>query len=507
MRFLFCFVVVCVALVFAGSYFALRKYVKKVDEKVICSNIYIGNVDVSGLTAGEAKKLLKNHLEKDKALTVVLKAGDGEEKAVLEEFGLSAQNVDTQIKKAVEYGKKGSIWGRYRKMKNLEKEKLVLKETFSLDEKSVKAVLKERVSSYVKGAVDATIEKDAEGFTITPEKDGKKIHAANTIKKVTEYLNHDWDHKGFSVKVSTQKDKPKITEKDLSEIQDELGSFSTDAGGGDRWTNLKRGVDILNGQVLMPGEEISIYNTTSPYDEEHGYVQAGAYENGQVVPAYGGGICQVSTTLYNAVIYAELEIVKRGPHSMLVAYVDPSRDAAIAGDYLDLIFKNTYDSPVMIFGEIDSSNQLRFAIYGKETRPENRTVEFESETLSTEDYGVEYKENSESSLGNMEYTGSPHVGKEAKLWKVVYEDGKEVSRDVFNTSTYSKSDEIIEVGTACDNEEAARLVRSAIETQDEGKINAAIEKAKSMISGSGASADDADQKESGSGDGSTEDGQ
>ena len=68
-------------------------------------------------------------------------------------------------------------------------------------------------------------------------------------------------------------------------------------------------------------------------------MEAGAYENGQVVSDYGGGICQVSTTLYNAVIYAELEVVERSPHSMTVGYVKPSRDAAIAGDYLDFKFK------------------------------------------------------------------------------------------------------------------------------------------------------------------------
>ncbi len=79
---------------------------------------------------------------------------------------------------------------------------------------------------------------------------------------------------------------------------------------------------------------------------------AGSYENGQVVDSFGGGICQVSTTLYNAVLYAELEVVERYPHSMLVAYVDPSRDAAIAGDYLDFVFQNNYETPIFIAGEM-----------------------------------------------------------------------------------------------------------------------------------------------------------
>lgn len=128
------------------------------------------------------------------------------------------------------------------------------------------------------------------------------------------------------MEAKVKEEQPSVTEADLSTIQDELGSFSTDAGGGERWKNLKNGVEKLNGTVVMPGEQISVHDVTAPYDEEHGYVQAGSYENGQVVDTYGGGICQVSTTLYNAVLFSELKVVKRYPHSMLVSYVPPSRD-------------------------------------------------------------------------------------------------------------------------------------------------------------------------------------
>ena len=115
---------------------------------------------------------------------------------------------------------------------------------------------------------------------------------------------------------------------------------------------------------------------------------------------------------------SELEVIERYPHSMLVAYVDPSRDAAIAGDYLDFVFQNSYETPIYLEGEIDDNNQLRFTIYGKETRDPDRTIEFESETLKTEDYGVVYQENSQAALGSMKYSGSPHTGKVAQLWKI-----------------------------------------------------------------------------------------
>ena len=107
-------------------------------------------------------------------------------------------------------------------------------------------------------------------------------------------------------------------------------------------------------------------------------------------------------------------------------------------------------------------------------------MEFESETLTTEDYGVTYKENSDAALGSLNYAGSPHTGKTAQLWKIVYQDGKQVSRDVINNSTYEKSDQIIEIGTKTDNAQAKVLVQNAIATQDKGKIDAAISQARSL---------------------------
>ena len=452
---LFGLVFVCVCIIFAISYGVLYRYVSKFPADKICDNIYIGSVNVSGMTDKEAKEALKKHLEDDRKENVTMK-------------------------KAVSYGKKGRLWVRYRQLRKLSKEKMVLGEEFVLDHKKSKAVIEDRVVPLASHAVDAKIKKDGDGFKITKEKDGQTVDIKASTAKLEKYLNEKWKHKGITIKMTLIKESPSVTKKDLSTIKDELGTFFTDAGGGDRWQNLKTGVDLLNGSVLMPGEQLSVHDRTAPYDEEHGYVPAGSYENGQVVDSFGGGICQVSTTLYNAVLYAELEVVERYPHSMLVAYVDPSRDAAIAGDYLDFVFKNSYDTPIFIAGEIDAANQLRFTIYGKETRTPGRTVEFESETLTTEDYGVTYKENSDAALGSLNYAGSPHTGKTAQLWKIVYQDGKQVSRDVINNSTYEKSDQIIEIGTKTDNAQAKVLVQNAIATQDKGKIDAAISQARSL---------------------------
>lgn len=474
---LFGFILVCILLVWGISYFLLYRFVSKYPQNKICDNIYIGSVNVSGMTKDKAVKELEKHLKKDRETKVTLKVQKKSVEVTLEELGLNYGKVEKVAQKAVDYGKKGSVFSRYSKLRKLKKEKVVFEKNIDIKDKAAKATLKEKAVPLAAHAVDASITIKDSKPTITKAKEGKTVDITKSIEVLEEYLNTKWKHKDFSIKMVMKQEKPKVKEKDLESVTDELGSFSTDAGGGERWKNLKTGAEMLNGTVLMPGEEASVHDLTAPYDEEHGYVPAGSYENGQVVDSYGGGICQVSTTLYNALLYSEVEITKRYPHSMLINYVEPSRDAAIAGDTKDLKFKNNYDTPIYIHGEIDDNNQLTFAIYGKETRQENRKIKLVSETTKTEEYSVTYKTNSEAAIGSMEYAGSPHTGKTARLWKVIYEDGEEVGKEQINDSYYKKSDQIIEVGTKSDNPEASALVKNAVATQDKDKINAAIAQA------------------------------
>lgn len=276
-----------------------------------------------------------------------------------------------------------------------------------------------------------------------------------------------------------------MTRADLESIRDELGSYSTQAGYGDRVKNIRRAAELLNGTLLMPGEELSVEQTLAPYTEENGYVAGSAYENGQVVQNIGGGLCQVSTTLYNAVLYSELEVTERCAHSMIVNYVEPSRDAAIAEGVKDFKFKNNYDTPILIEGYVDSNNKVWFYIYGKDTRAEGHSVEFESETLERTEYSKKYVEDPDSAIGSMEEEGTAINGRTARLWKVVYENGQEVSRDVINNSTYKASEVTVKVGTASGSAEASKLIRTAIQSQNEDKIRVAVSEARTLQSGSG----------------------
>ncbi len=479
-RILFGLILLCLLMIWGISQAVFYRYVSRYPADKICRNIYIGPVDVSGMTEKEAMEALNTHLGEDGKIKAVLGVAGQSAETSLEELGMGFDDVKKIVRKAVDYGKKGSLFSRYRKIKKLSEQKVILDKKMILDKEKAEAVLKEKAVPLAGHAVDATLTRVNGGFEIQEEQEGHTVDVKKSIAAIQEYLNKEWNHEDFRIDMVLKKEEPSVKAADLETITDELGTFSTDAGSGERRKNLETGSGLLNGTVVMPGQEVSAHDLTAPYDEEHGYVRAGAYENGQVVESYGGGICQVTTTLYNALLFAEVEIVKRYPHSMLVSYVDPSRDAAIAGDTKDLRFKNNYDTPIYIAGEIGEDNRLRFTIYGKETRPEGHEVEYESETTATTEYETIYKTDPEAAIGSMNVTGSPHVGKSARLWKTVYENGEQVSRDVINESHYNKSDQVIKVGTKSDDPEASKLVKDAVATQDEGKIRAAIVEAKSL---------------------------
>lgn len=473
-------IVFSILVVVGVVYFVFKSKVTGTAQNEIYQNIYIESVNVSGMKKAEAEQAVEKKTREYQQQNITFQVEEGVVQVPLGELGFAIKDAEQLVEKALDYGKNGSVWSRYFQVRKLDKEKKLFDVKYQIDAEKTKKVLEEKEQPLEKAAANASITRENGAFVITDEVEGKKIDAEASIKIIEEYLNKKWDKKAAALELVVVSDVPKITREQLEPIQDTLGTFTTYCGsGGGRVQNIESGTAHINGAVVMPGEEYSANAAMEPYTTENGFTEAGSYENGKVVQSMGGGICQVSTTLYNAVILAELEVTQRQPHSMLVDYVKPSMDAAIAGDYKDLKFKNNTETPIYIEGYISGGN-LTFTIYGKETRNPNRSIEFVSETLSTTPAGKKFVESGDA-IGTMARSGSGHTGKKARLWKVVYENGQEVSRDVFNNSTYSASPVTVNVGTASDNAEASAIVKAAIASQDEGQINNAIAQAQAKI--------------------------
>lgn len=454
---------------------AKKTAAKSQEQTSIPEHISISGVDVSGQTREQAEAVVTDYIEKYNDVEFDLTVDDKSITAGGEDIGLCAKNDDV-VDQALSYGKKGNLIQRYKASSDLKNGK---EKDFAIsltaDTKTVENFLNEHKDELVNEAVDNTVKLVDGQFEYVEGKPGVDLLVEKSAVAIADYISADWDGKDASIELLVEKDEPKGTKEELSTIKDVLGTFNTNFGTAvdGRTKNINVASEKLNGTVVYPGEVISVAEAIGPTTAENGYFPAGSYENGTTVETYGGGVCQVSTTLYNAVIRAELEVVTRAAHSMVVGYVEPSMDAAIADGAKDFQFKNNQKTPVYIESYTSGGN-LYFTIYGKETRPANRKIEFVSEVTSQTDPQKEYVAVGDQPIGYVETTTKPHIGYTARLWKVVYEDGVEVSRDVFNNSKYNPSKEVISVGIASASPDAQAAVNAAIAAANEAQNGDAL---------------------------------
>ena len=445
------------------------------DAQTIADGVKIGSVDVSGMTGSDAKNAVTEYINSLKAATFTLTgAEDKTVEATAEDMGVTA-DVDSAVEKAQAVGKSGSLIRRYKETQDLKKSDVVIDMKLQVDKQKTANLLYANGDSLNVKAVNMGLKRENGAFTVIDGQDGQEVDYVQSVYAINDFLVDQWDGSNNTIQLVVNDVKPEGSEEELAKVKDVLGTFTTTfpLNSAGRTQNVTRGCESINGSVVYPGEEFSADAAMRPYTEDNGYALAASYSNGTTVESFGGGICQVSTTLYNAVIRAELEVTARFNHSMTVGYVDLSADAAIAGDYKDFKFVNNSDAPIYIEGSC-SGGVLTFTVYGEETRPANRQVSFESETLETINPEVQYNVTSSQPVGYYHVDQSSHTGYKARLWKVVTVDGVEQSREVFNNSTYKASPKIITVGTGGASEEQAAQIQGAVGSNDEAQIQGAI---------------------------------
>lgn len=415
---------------------------------VVPEGLFVGGQAIGGLDTEEAIQKIEDHAAGISGQTVVLDVDGTLLETTVEELGFRWNNPDV-VEKAIEEYETGNIVQRYMKQKDLSRNPVNIPLDMTADGEAVARFVENWCAPLIREAQDASITRENGQFVVTPSQTGLAVDAQATGEAIFSALEGDLSQP-VTVKAAVTVTEPARTTEMLSQIQDVLGTFSTDfsSSGQARSTNLKVGASKINGHVLMPGETLSGYECMQPFTRDNGYAAAAAYENGQVVDSIGGGVCQIATTLYNAALYAEMEITQRQNHSMVVGYVPPSNDAAIAGTYKDIKITNPYDTPIYVEGGT-SGRTLTFTIYGKETRPANRTIKFQSETLSVQDPGEPITHVDPSlAPGARVRVQSSHRGLKSRLWKCVYIDGVETERTLLHTDTYNASKAVYRVGPA-----------------------------------------------------------
>lgn len=318
------------------------------------------------------------------------------------------------------------------------------KETIELSPSDVsedESVMKKIYEDLSKEAKDATLDKE-NNYAIVDSQYGAKYDKEESINK----FNDADEGEKFEVKAKIIL--PEITKEMLEKnlFKDVLGEYSTYVSGTSvRKNNVKLAGEKCNGIILLPGEEFSYNQTVGKRTKAAGFGEAGAYLNGETVQEVGGGICQTSSTIYNAIVLSNLKITERHNHTYISGYVPIGRDATVSWGGPDFKFKNDQKYPIKL--EVFYSNSRIYAkVYG--TNVDGIKVEFTSSRTGTVGYNTKYETDPNLPEGTEQVKQAGSNGGKAVSYRKVYDkNGQLISNKKEANSVYKGHDAIIVKGT------------------------------------------------------------
>lgn len=280
-------------------------------------------------------------------------------------------------------------------------------------------------------------------YVVYPSSNG--LDFAISMEDAKAIISNQQDEYTIPLKITY----PNVTTNQIGNeaFPDLLSQFSTSftSSGYNRSNNIILSSAKLNGLVLMPGEEFSYNQAVGQRTKAAGFRKAGAYSNGKVVQEVGGGICQVSSTLYNAVLYANLEIVERTNHYFNPGYVKAGLDATVSWGGPDFRFKNNRNYPIRIVTDT-SGKKLKVYIYGLKT-DDDCTVVLDPRYISSVPYKTTYQKDPSLATGETRVISSSSNGCKTATYKYVYDkNGTLISSECISRDTYSPHNKVVAVG-------------------------------------------------------------
>ena len=452
----------------------------------IISGVSIKGINVSGMSKEEAKQNIEK-VTKEKLLKTI-KLIDGDYKVDLNPKDIEASfNVDKAVEEAYNIGRDGNIIVNNYKILMAQLFKKDVNLDFTLNEERLLEIitdtslklpgtvvqLKREIYNNIEDLnvgdknlnipteivepdpinlekIRAEIYKEPKDAYVT--KNPTKVHThvngvdfAISMDEAKKIIKEEKDEYVIPLKITLAKK----TIADLGEeaFPDKLSTFTTryDASNYNRSTNIELATKSINGTVIMPGEIFSYNKTIGRTTLEKGYKEGTAYVGGKVVPDVGGGICQVSSTLYNTALLANLEITERSNHLFETSYVSPSRDATVYWGSIDFKFKNTRTYPIKIVGTA-KNGVVKIDLYGIKEKEEYEVV-IDSDVISYIPNETEYKKDPTLENGKKVVEQVGFNGCKSKGYRILKKNGTVISKTLLSTDTYSPKNKIVRVGT------------------------------------------------------------
>ena len=303
--------------------------------------------------------------------------------------------------------------------------------------------LARQVSTEPINAVVSSFDFQTQQFSVTQDVPGRRMEPAAIASALKNALNAR-DYQAV-IRLQSTPILPLVTSTDLRNRFTKLASFSTKTGSNqDRNNNIALAAQAISNKSLMPGETFSFNETTGQRTVEKGYRGAPAIAGGVLIDDVGGGVCQVSSTLFNAAAQAGMSIVDRSPHAWPVSYLDRGLDAAVNWPNLDFKFKNEQQTPVFIIAHYQKRT-LTVEFYGLMNGP-GESIKLETELISTTQPPKEpaFQQNVNLPSGTQKELKQARTGYVVDTWRVYLRDGKEYRREKLFTSKYRMVQQVIE---------------------------------------------------------------
>ena len=421
---------------------------------------YIDNVQVDGMTREEALRAVSAvHQDQDKAFDITVSVGNESWHVNSERVPVS-RNTAEIVERAWASGRNntaslgsGDVTPFQERVRTLS-ERINLSNphpvTFAtvqdydhealrnLTDGIVNYVNRDPVNSVVK-----SFDFNKKTFTFTADKPGARIDPDVLYGQLTEILDSGVTRK--EIRVVPEKIIADVTKTELMNNFGLISAYTTQTtNNNNRNTNIQLSAQAINGKTVLPGEIFSFNGATGERTAAKGYREAPAISGGQSKDEVGGGVCQTSSTLFNAVVRADLEIIERNPHAWPSSYIEKGFDATVNWPGLDMKFRNNTNQPIFIVAGY-SKRQVTVNIYGMSLGPGVK-IDLESELVRTipQPEGTNYVLNPALAPGESKKTVTGRKGYEVNTWKVWYKGDRETKRELLFKTTYKAYQETIE---------------------------------------------------------------
>lgn len=287
---------------------------------------------------------IESNIEKK---VIIIKAKDKQYNINIREI-ISGNNKDELAVDIINSGKEESTLEKYRNI--ISKNGKDYKLRFEVDNEKINDIIKGISLEVNKDSIEPSISIEGDNVEFKKGSYGIKLDEGNLAKNIKETVsNLDQNNNKIEIVATFENIKPKINIELLKKVNARISQYSTYYGGGNsRGNNIEIAAQKLDNIILMPGEEFSYENTIGPVIASNGYKEGSVIINGKIENGIGGGVCQVSSTLYNAQLKAGILPTQRRNHSKVVDYVPRGLDATLASGIIDYRFKNTYEFPLVI---------------------------------------------------------------------------------------------------------------------------------------------------------------